>query len=255
MLLPLSLSLLLPPKDILTLRLLLFHGWHPHQVKFHLQQQMPHMKSYPSPTSTSVSPCSFHSKYPVFCSQHLACNPSAHGVIDRGCSSHLISHTILWRFHPITVFLRAITFPLYGYWSFQCGHWPTTTITTTPSYSSLPALDGAVLKNRFMTTDDRNLYLLSLPFLCQGVWCNFTDTLKTTYHAVMRIRNAWLKLEPPLKKIIISHLVVSGNLFLCSSEFILLLDRPSCPDGMHIVGRGCYTPCTEATETLEYVPY
>ena len=35
---------------------------------------------------------------------------------------------------------------------------------------------------------------------------------------------------------------------------LLLIDRPPCNDGMRIVGRWCSTPCTEATETLEYVP-
>ena len=36
---------------------------------------------------------------------------------------------------------------------------------------------------------------------------------------------------------------------------LLLLDRPPCTDGMHIVGRWCYTPYTEAKETLDSVTY
>ena len=36
--------------------------------------------------------------------------------------------------------------------------------------------------------------------------------------------------------------------------FLLLLDRPLCPNGMRTVGRWCSTPCTEAKETLDYVP-
>ena len=37
-------------------------------------------------------------------------------------------------------------------------------------------------------------------------------------------------------------------------ELLLLLDRPSCPDCMRIVGWLCSTPCIEAKDTLESVP-
>ena len=35
---------------------------------------------------------------------------------------------------------------------------------------------------------------------------------------------------------------------------VLILERYMCPDGVRIVGRWCYKPCTEAKETLDYVP-
>ena len=35
---------------------------------------------------------------------------------------------------------------------------------------------------------------------------------------------------------------------------LLLLKRPLCPDGMHIVGQWCSTPYTEAKEKLDSVP-
>ena len=46
------------------------------------------------------------------------------------------------------------------------------------------------------------------------------------------------------------------NLLWWSVYFlILLLDCPPCTDGVHIVGRWCYTPCEMAKETLHSVPY
>ena len=36
---------------------------------------------------------------------------------------------------------------------------------------------------------------------------------------------------------------------------LFLLDRPMCPDGMHISGRWCSTHCTEAKDTLDSVSY
>ena len=36
---------------------------------------------------------------------------------------------------------------------------------------------------------------------------------------------------------------------------LLLLNRPLCTNGMRIEGRWCFTPCKEAKETLEHVPY
>ena len=35
---------------------------------------------------------------------------------------------------------------------------------------------------------------------------------------------------------------------------LLIIDRPPCPYGMHIVGMWCFIPFTEAKETLDYVP-
>ena len=36
---------------------------------------------------------------------------------------------------------------------------------------------------------------------------------------------------------------------------LILLVRPPCPNGIRIVGEWCSTPCTEAKETLDSVPY
>ena len=35
---------------------------------------------------------------------------------------------------------------------------------------------------------------------------------------------------------------------------IILIDRPPCPEGVHILGRWCSTPCIVAKETLDSVP-
>ena len=169
----------------------LFHGWHPRQVQFYLKCQLPHLQCYPSPTSTSSSPCSFNSKYPVFISQHMACGPSAHSVVNQGWSSHLLSRTTWWSFHPHIASLRYIIFLVYDYWSFQCGHWPTATPTL--SCSSLPFLYDSVLEIRYMTTDGRTLASLRPSFLFREVQCNCTETLKTTYHIATWIHNTWLK--------------------------------------------------------------
>ena len=42
--------------------------------------------------------------------------------------------------------------------------------------------------------------------------------------------------------------------FLYLWYLLILITRPPCPDGMRIAGRWCSTPCTEAKETLDYVP-
>ena len=38
------------------------------------------------------------------------------------------------------------------------------------------------------------------------------------------------------------------------SSSCLLLNLSRCPNGVRIVGRWCSTPCTEAKETLAYIP-
>ena len=114
----LLLSILFPPKAVLIIWVPLFHGYHCRQVLFHLQQQQRHMQSYPSPTSNSASPCSFHRKYPRFCSNQLTCNISAHSVTDLVLYSYLIIRTIYWSFRPHIVSLRGRTLKVYDYWSF-----------------------------------------------------------------------------------------------------------------------------------------
>ena len=110
---------------------------------------------------------------------------------------------------------------VYGYCSFQYGHWPNS--TPTPSYSSYMALGNSVLRKGCTTTDYWILYLLRLYLLLQKFWCTWTETLKTTYHAMAQIRNEWLELEPHF--FIIYYLVVYGDIFICSSKFVKLTMR------------------------------
>ena len=128
-----------------------FNASHPQQVYSHFYLQLT-LHSYPSSTSTSLSSCSFHSKYLLFKIHHLTCDTYPHGASNQGWSSHLLSYTSWWIFYRKIFSLSYIKFPVYLYLSFQCGLWPTD--TTSPSYSSLPALAGVILKTRCMTTDD-----------------------------------------------------------------------------------------------------
>ena len=125
-------SILLSPKDLLLLWLILLHSWQPQQVQFHFKWMMYHMHPYVSTTSAWVSPYSSNRKYPVFFIHNLNFDPYVNGMTDIGLSIKLLSCTTCWRFHPQKVFLRDITLPVYGYWSFKCGNWPT--VTRNPSY-------------------------------------------------------------------------------------------------------------------------
>ena len=127
------------------------------QVYFHLQRHHPHLQTYPPPTSTSSSPCSFHSKHPEIFIQNLACNPSVHSVAYRGWTSHLLIRTICRRFHICLVSLKDRTFTVYADRSCWYGHWPTATPTL--SDSSLLALYVAVLRIGYSTRDDQTLDL------------------------------------------------------------------------------------------------
>ena len=59
-----------------------------------------------------------------------------------------------------------------------------------------------------------------------------------------------------LKNIVIVKNNGSSSRFLSLIDkyILLLLGRPLCPDGMHIVGKWCFTPYTVAKETLYSVP-
>ena len=188
--LPLPISLLFPPNDLLILWVPLFHDSHPMQVHFYLQWQQPHLQNYPSPTSTSSSSCSFHSNHPEFCSQYLACNPFALSVAYQGWHINLLSQIIWWRFHQWLVSLRERTLTVYAYQSCCYGHWWTANPTSTLSYSSLPDLYDPVSRTACMTIDDQTLALSSLSFPCQEGQCTCTETFKTTDHAIMWIHNA-----------------------------------------------------------------
>ena len=55
---------------------------------------------------------------------------------------------------------------------------------------------------------------------------------------------------------LLTHFIsIDGSLMKSNYLLLLILDRPPCPDGMLIVERWCSTPCTEAKETLDSVPY
>ena len=45
------------------------------------------------------------------------------------------------------------------------------------------------------------------------------------------------------------------NVLETPSSYSLLLGRPPCSNGMQVVGRWCFTPCTETKDTLDSVPY
>ena len=106
--------------------------------------------------------------------------------------------------------------PSYGCWFFSIR-----SLNNFHSYSFIfiiTALDGDVLKTRYTTTNLSKLVLVKPVFPIPGGLVYLTETLKITYHAVAQTHNTWLNLEP--QNIIVSHLVVTVNIFLRGSTFV-----------------------------------